>query len=78
MFTSPSSVSVALLALAAAVAIGSSAALAGSGTPAVRSLAVEHSLAIVGDDFVANDPDAVLLVDDNGDPWVETVIIRSN
>lgn len=78
MFTSPSHASVALLALAAAVGIGSSVALAGSASPAVAPLAVEHSLAIVGVDFVANDPDAVLLVDDNGEPWVETVTVRSN
>ncbi len=76
MFSSSSTGAIALLALVASIGVASSAALANRDNVAIATAALQQVTA--HDDFVANDPAAVVLVDDAGNPWVETVIVEAS
>ena len=76
MFSSSSSGAIALLALVASLGVASSAVLANRDSVAIATVVLQQVTS--HDDFVANDPTAVVLVDDAGNPWVETVIVEAN
>lgn len=67
MFSFTATGSISLLAVAAFIGIAASFALSNVSAQPARS----------SDDFVANDPNALVVVDDAGNPWVEIVVVEA-